>query len=65
MLVNIAPLNTDKTTIASFALNREGCGSIGRVLLNDVPACRAGAGNELDCLTGIAVSSRDGIALFK
>ncbi|MFQ5774408.1 MAG: hypothetical protein ACE5GS_07835 [Kiloniellaceae bacterium] len=65
VLLDLAPLRQDKTTVARFALIPRPCADLGRVLVNDIPSCRSEAGETLDCLAGLTVSSRDRIALVK
>ena len=66
VLLDLAPLRDDKTTVAKFALFQGACESIGKVLLNNIPSCRSEAdGANLDCLSALAVSSRSRIPLVK
>lgn len=66
VLLDLAPLRNDKTTVANFVLIGRPCDEIGRVLVNDIPSCRAEeSGETLDCLNGLTVSSRGEIALVK
>ena len=65
LLVDLAPLRDDKTTVATFALVEGPCSGIGRVLVNDIPACRGADGTDLDCVAALAVSSRTGTPLVK
>ena len=53
-----APLRADKTMVKEFELAGLACRDVGRVLLNDVPACAAGAGDIDDCVGSTRVSSR-------
>ncbi|MFP6773372.1 MAG: hypothetical protein VCE74_13720 [Alphaproteobacteria bacterium] len=61
VLIDLAPLPRGRTTVASFPLVPGTCTGVSRILLQDVPACRAEGQKEMDCLSGIAVSSRTGI----
>ena len=61
VLIDLAPLPRGRTTVASFPLVPGACTDVSRILLQDVPACRAEGQKEMDCLSGIAVSSRTGI----
>ena len=65
VLLDLAPLREDKTTVFRFALIDRPCADIGHVLVNDIPACRAEGGETLDCLKGLTVTSRARIALTK
>lgn len=66
LLVDLAPLRAGKTRIAAFPLSQDGCPSIGRLLVNDIPTCRAEATQEqMDCLDGLSVSSKASISLSK
>lgn len=62
--IDLAPLRRDKTTVTRFPLIQSGCERVGRILVNDIPACRsADNGESLDCLSGLSLSSRAGIEL--
>jgi hypothetical protein len=64
LVLDLAPLRNDKTTVVRFPLLSQACATIGRVLVNDIPTCRsAETGEDIDCLTALQVSSRDRIAL--
>ncbi len=66
VLIDLAPLRTDKTRVARFALIQRACEEVGRVLVNDIPSCRSqGTGEILDCLDGLAVSSRSRVEMVK
>jgi hypothetical protein len=65
LLLDLAPLNNGKTRVASFRLHDGACSKLGRVLVNDIPACRAEGGGDLDCLAGLTVHSRATIGLSK
>lgn len=65
VLLDMAPLRKDKTTVANFQLIQVPCTSIGKVLVNDIPSCRGEDGNLLDCLNDLKVSSRNRIELTK
>lgn len=66
VLLDLAPLHLDKTTVARFALIQSACEDIGQVLVNNVPSCRSQeTGETLDCLAGLTVSSRSRIDLIK
>jgi len=62
--IDLAPLRRDKTTVTRFPLIQSACDQVGRVLVNDIPACRsADNGEALDCLSGLSLTSRAGIEL--
>ncbi len=64
LVLDLAPLRNDKTTVVRFPLLSQPCETIGRVLVNDIPSCRsAETGEDIDCLTALQVSSRDRIDL--
>jgi hypothetical protein len=66
VLLDMAPLRDDKTTVARFSLIQRPCGEVGRILVNNVPSCRSeGTGEELDCLAGLTVSSRSPVEMVK
>lgn len=65
ILVKMAPLPDDKTTVARFVLSEGRCADLGRVLINKFPACTSRTGEKVDCLSGLAVSSRSGLEFFK
>ncbi len=65
ILVDMAPLPDDKTTVVSFVLSESGCAELGRVLVNKFPACTSRTGEKVDCLSGLDVSSRSGLEFFK
>jgi len=63
--IDLAPLRADKSTVLAFRLHAAPCASISKVLVNDIPLCRAEFGTVLDCLAGLSVSSRHSIELAK
>ena len=65
LLIDLAPLRAGKTTVATFAINGGACNGVSRLLLHDVPACRADGGGKPDCLGGLKLSSRTKIELIK
>lgn len=51
-------LSQNKTKVLQFELAGLDCGDLGRVLVNDIPACE-GPGLEADaCLAGLSISAR-------
>ena len=66
VLLDLAPLRGNKTTVARFSLIERPCGEISRILVNDIPSCRSeGTGETLDCLDGLTVTSRGPIEMIK
>ena len=66
VLLDLAPLRGDKTTVARFSLIKRPCGEISRILINDIPSCRSeGTGETLDCLAGLTVTSRGPIEMIQ
>ena len=65
LMLDLAPLVSGKTRVASFRLHDGACAKLGRVLVNDIPVCRAEGGGDLDCLAGLTVHSRTTIGLTK
>ena len=63
MLLDMAPLYQDKKTFASFLLDQTSCDKIGSILVNGVPQCEDGAGDEIDCIDLLKVSSRSEVPL--
>lgn len=66
VLLDLAPLRGNKTTVARFNLIARPCAEVSRILVNDIPSCRGqGSGETLDCLAALAVSSRGRIEMVK
>ena len=63
--IDLAPLRADKSTVLAFRLHAAPCASVSKVLVNDIPVCRAESGTVLDCLAGLSVSSRHSIEMAK
>lgn len=63
MLLDMAPLYEDKKTLASFLLDETDCDKIGSILVNSVPRCENGSGNEVGCIDLLEVSSRSQVPL--
>jgi hypothetical protein len=59
----MAPLYADKKTLASFLLDETTCDKIGSILVNSVPRCENGSGNEVGCIDLLEVSSRSQVPL--
>ena len=58
LLINLAPLSHNRTTVASFPLLARKCSDISRILIKDVPACRVEDGGDMDCLSSLEVKTR-------
>jgi hypothetical protein len=65
LLLDMAPLYAEKKTVASFLLGEEPCGSIGSILVNDVPWCENGTGSSIDCVRLLEVNSKAELPLQK
>ncbi len=65
LTIDMAPLPNGKTRVAQFHLHNGACAELSRILVNDIPQCRAETGEPVDCLAGLAVSSRSAISLTK
>lgn len=65
LAVEGAPLAADKTTVKLFDIAGVACADIGRVLLNDILACRDDAGEHDDCLSRLQLESRAGVPFVK
>ena len=65
LLVGMAPLLTDKTSVARFVLSKNNCDTVGRVLINQFPICKGITEEPVNCLSGLSVSSRSTIEFFK
>ena len=65
LLIDLAPLPHDRTTIASFPLLAAKCSDVSRILVKDVPACRAEGGGVMDCLSSLRVKTRARIQIGK
>lgn len=65
LLIDLAPLPAGRTTVAGFPLHAGPCAGLSRILLRDVPACRAEGGASQDCLTGLAITTRTAIGFTK
>jgi hypothetical protein len=63
--LDTGPMRDGKTTVASFALVDQPCDKIGRLLVNDIPTCKAPDGNALDCLAGLTLTSKAAVELAK
>ncbi len=65
LAVEGGPLPAGKTSVKLFDIEGVACGSVDRVLLNGVLACRDAEGERNDCLTLIETGSRSSADFFK
>ena len=65
LALETAPLRANKTMVKEFELVGLSCKGVGRILLNDIPACASDAGELSDCVTTTRVSSRASVAFVK
>jgi hypothetical protein len=65
VVLDMAPLYADKKLLTSFLLDEASCDKIGSILINSVPMCENGAGNTVDCVGLLQVSSRSEVPLEK
>jgi hypothetical protein len=61
LAVDMAPLSRGKTMVKVFEIAGHECEDFGRILLNDVLACKGGEETWTDCLALLAPSSRAAI----
>ncbi len=65
LALETAPLRANKTMVKEFELADLSCKRVGRILLNDIPACASDAGEMDECVTITRVSSRASVAFVK
>lgn len=65
LLIDLAPLPSNRTTTANIPLHSGACGQISRILLHAVPACRARRGAARDCMTGLIINTHTAIGFSK
>jgi len=63
--IDLAPLINGKNTVFTVRIYAEPCAAVSKILVNDIPKCRAETGAKLDCMTGLTVSSRNRIEIEK
>lgn len=63
--IDMAPLRNGKTSVGLFRLIDGACAGLSRILVNDIPSCRAEDGSDVDCLAGLSVHSRSAVELIK
>lgn len=65
MAVDLAPLPGDKETVRMFDWPKIDCGTIGRILINDVPACATAEGALDRCVRRIETAQVGDVPLTK
>lgn len=65
LAVEGGPLPAGKTSVKLFDIDGVACGSVDRVLLNGILACRDAQGDRSDCLALIETGSRSSADFFK
>lgn len=60
-----APLPSGKTSVKLFDIQGAACGDLGRILLNDILACRDAGGDRQNCTDLVNPASRAKIAFVK
>ncbi len=63
LYVELGPLAPSKTAVRLFDIPDFQCGALGSILVNDVVACADAAGEQLNCLGRLDLSSKAGVAL--
>lgn len=64
LVLKSKPLTPRKVRVQQFDVSGLNCASVGRILLNDVKKCKAGAMDATACLARIRPSSRAGVPFF-
>jgi hypothetical protein len=65
LLLDMAPLEDEKKTLASFLLGEWPCDQVGSILINGLPQCDNGAGEAVECVDMLEVGSRSEVPLEK
>lgn len=67
VLIDLAPLRSNKTSIHVFDMPDLDCNNVGEVLLNDITECTAadGATAPTDCIAAVQLSSRGDITFVR
>lgn len=65
LALDLAPIRAQKRTVKLFDFDGVPCDRIGSLLVNDMLECRTEAGQQGDCLAGLAVSSLTSVKLSK
>jgi hypothetical protein len=63
LLLDMAPLEDDKKTLASFLLGDWPCDQLGSILINGIPQCHNGAGDAVECVDMLEVGSKGDVPL--
>lgn len=63
--IDLAPLRNAEDTAFTFRILAEPCDAIAKILVHDIPKCRAAGGSPLNCVDGLTVKSRHRIKLVK
>ncbi|MGZ0187311.1 MAG: hypothetical protein ACKVH0_04775 [Alphaproteobacteria bacterium] len=63
LYVELGPMVASKTAVRLFDIPDFQCGELGSILVNDVVACTAPSGADLNCLARLELSSKAGISL--
>lgn len=62
LILKSRPLSPGKIRVQQFDLPGTSCGSLGKILLNDVKACKGEGLDTQSCLARMSLSSRTGIS---
>jgi hypothetical protein len=65
LAVETAPLPVGKTSLKVFDIAGQPCTGIGRILLNDILACKDAEGQREDCLGVVRPSARGDVPFIK
>lgn len=67
VLVDLAPLRSQKTSIHVFDMPDLDCANIGEVLLNDITECQAtdGANSPGDCFGAVKLTAKGGLDFYR
>lgn len=63
LVLEFGALPVGKTKVVQFNLAGKKCGSISRILINDVSACKSADGDHDFCMSGLITNSRSDIQL--
>lgn len=64
LAVDVAPLRPGRTSVKVFSMQGVDCAGIGRLLVNDVLDCAAGAETPADCFGLIETTSRAAVEMI-
>ena len=65
LTLNAGPLRANKTTVKEYEVVNARCAALGRVLLNDIPACLTRTPAPADCIDLVSLASRATVAFEK